>query len=161
MANIPSLLLHRCYRIKARPRYVKAKHIISSPNDPIHPFRGGGSGSGAIWTAATKWPGRQSGVRRCYMGQTLIRQKTSCCPFLLKPRFKFTRSNYNIARWTKCWVAVAVIGSQVEVTFYSSWVLQHTNQLKWVFFSFYLTIDNCQNTQIKTTMISIFLITQL
>ena len=41
MANIPSLLLHRCYRIKARPRYVKAKHIISSPNDPIHPFRGG------------------------------------------------------------------------------------------------------------------------
>ena len=159
MANIPSLLLHRCYRIKARPRYVKAKHIISSPNDPIHPFRGGGSGSGAIWTAATKWPGRQSGVRRCYMGQTLIRQKTSCCPFLLKPRFKFTRSNYNIVQMDK---VLGGSGCDWEPSrgdirpFYSSWVLQHTNQLKWGFFSFYLTIDNCQNTQIKTTMISIF-----
>ena len=93
------------------------------------------------------------------MGQTLIRQKTSCCPFLLKPRFKFTRSNYNIVQMDK---VLGGSGCDWEPSrgdirpFYSSWVLQHTNQLKWGFFSFYLTIDNCQKTQITIVTCLIF-----
>ena len=53
----PSLPVYRCSRIKPRPWYVKAEHLISSANDPICSFR-----DPAVWTA---WPpnGPEGSVR--------------------------------------------------------------------------------------------------
>ena len=68
--------IHRCYRIKPRPCYVKAKHIKSSPKRP----------NLTIESQEWKWwylnSNHQVGqrVQRWHMGRTLIRQKTSCWP---------------------------------------------------------------------------------
>ena len=68
--------IHRCYRIKPRPCYVKAKHIKSSPKRP----------NLTIESEEWKWwylnSNHQVGqrVQRWHMGRTLIRQKTSCWP---------------------------------------------------------------------------------
>ena len=51
----PSPPVYRCSRIKPRPWYVKAEHLISSANDPICSFRR----PGCLNSVATKWARRQ------------------------------------------------------------------------------------------------------